>query len=148
MFTPFLPWRHKRHALSLFFVTSFMNSPFKQLLSNEVIGQEFFLSYFYKPQKFSCFVKVSETFLYLNRTRLILFDLSIFSCPPEYVGEYCQHKNPCNTGGLKCQNGGTCNVLMSATRGPTFQVKPYTNESILAFLLVFCLNFDIKPFIV
>ena len=43
------------------------------------------------------------------------------SCPHDFVGEYCQYKNPCYTGGLKCQNGGTCNVIMSANRGPTFQ---------------------------
>ena len=44
-----------------------------------------------------------------------------FSCPANYVGEYCQYKNPCTSGGQKCQNGGTCNVVMSRTRGPTFQ---------------------------
>jgi Notch-like protein len=37
------------------------------------------------------------------------------------VGEYCQYKNPCTSGGQKCQNGGTCSVIMSSTRGPTFQ---------------------------
>ena len=45
-----------------------------------------------------------------------------FSCPANYVGEYCQYKNPCTSGGQKCQNGGTCNVVMWRTRGPTFQV--------------------------
>ena len=43
------------------------------------------------------------------------------SCTDDFTGEYCQYKNPCTSGGQKCQNGGTCNVLMSATRGPTFQ---------------------------
>ncbi|PRD33668.1 UNVERIFIED_CONTAM: Neurogenic locus Notch protein [Trichonephila clavipes] len=38
-----------------------------------------------------------------------------------FVGEYCQHLNPCHTGpGPRCQNGGTCNVEMSVTSGPTF----------------------------
>ncbi len=44
-----------------------------------------------------------------------------FSCPSDYVGEYCQYQNPCTSGGGKCQNGGTCSVVMSATRAPTFQ---------------------------
>jgi Notch-like protein len=43
------------------------------------------------------------------------------SCPADHVGEYCQYKNPCTSGGQKCQNGGTCNVHMSRTRAPTFQ---------------------------
>ncbi|GIY72352.1 neurogenic locus Notch protein [Caerostris extrusa] len=43
------------------------------------------------------------------------------TCPPMYVGEYCEHLNPCHTGpGPRCQNGGTCNMEMSVTNGPTF----------------------------
>ncbi|KAH7984134.1 hypothetical protein HPB52_017345 [Rhipicephalus sanguineus] len=47
------------------------------------------------------------------------------SCPPLYVGEYCQHANPCHTGGpgFRCQNGGTCNVEMSVTNGPKFSCR-------------------------
>ncbi len=43
-------------------------------------------------------------------------------CSGEYVGEYCQYKNPCNNGEQKCQNGGTCTVLYSPTQAPTFKV--------------------------
>lgn len=44
-----------------------------------------------------------------------------FSCPPIYLGEYCQHVNPCHSGpGPRCQNGGTCSVKMSVTAGPQF----------------------------
>lgn len=45
-----------------------------------------------------------------------------FSCTSMYVGEYCQHPNPCHTGpGPRCQNGGTCNVRVSPTHGsPSF----------------------------
>ena len=43
------------------------------------------------------------------------------SCPPMWVGEYCQHRNPCATGsGPRCQNGGTCHVVTSVTSGPRF----------------------------
>ncbi|KAG1689633.1 Neurogenic locus Notch protein [Nymphon striatum] len=38
-----------------------------------------------------------------------------------YLGEYCQHVNPCHSGpGPRCQNGGTCDVKMSLTAGPQF----------------------------
>lgn len=39
-----------------------------------------------------------------------------------YVGEYCQHLNPCHTGpGPRCQNGGSCRVRESYGGGtPTF----------------------------
>jgi hypothetical protein len=47
-----------------------------------------------------------------------------FRCSAEYVGEYCQYKNPCNNGEQKCQNGGTCSVILSATQAPTFKVCP------------------------
>ncbi|KAL6264585.1 hypothetical protein P5V15_004687 [Pogonomyrmex californicus] len=30
-------------------------------------------------------------------------------CTSKYVGEYCQHLNPCYTGS-RCQNGGSCRV--------------------------------------
>ncbi|XP_023340422.1 neurogenic locus Notch protein-like [Eurytemora carolleeae] len=46
---------------------------------------------------------------------------SYCDCSPDYVGEYCQYKNPCNTGEQKCLNGGTCNVLFSNNQPPTFQ---------------------------
>lgn len=47
--------------------------------------------------------------------------LLISSCPPLYVGQFCQHLNPCHTGpGPRCQNGGTCKVGLSAKNGPTF----------------------------
>lgn len=42
-------------------------------------------------------------------------------CPPGYAGEYCQHPDPCTTGDLKCQNGGTCTVVQLAGRAPGFQ---------------------------
>lgn len=43
------------------------------------------------------------------------------SCPPQYVGEYCQFANPCYTGpGPRCQNGGTCTVKMSSNAVPSF----------------------------
>ena len=45
----------------------------------------------------------------------------LFRCPSAYTGEYCQYQNPCNTGGQKCQNGGTCSVIMDPNRGPTFK---------------------------
>ena len=46
----------------------------------------------------------------------------VFRCPTEYVGEYCEYSNPCQTGGQKCQNGGTC-VVRDTGNGnkPTFQ---------------------------
>ena len=59
---------------------------------------------------------------YLLYLKIILFIL-YFSCSPDYVGEYCQYKNPCNTGEQKCLNGGTCNVLFSNNQPPTFQVN-------------------------
>lgn len=32
------------------------------------------------------------------------------SCDTRYVGDYCEHRNPCLTGHGRCQNGGTCQV--------------------------------------
>ena len=44
-----------------------------------------------------------------------------FSCPPQYVGEYCQFANPCHTGpGPRCQNGGSCAVRLSSNAVPSF----------------------------
>ncbi|KOC63776.1 Neurogenic locus Notch protein, partial [Habropoda laboriosa] len=41
-------------------------------------------------------------------------------CTPKYVGEYCQHLNPCHTG-PRCQNGGSCRVKESIGGGtPSF----------------------------
>lgn len=38
-----------------------------------------------------------------------------------YVGEYCQHLNPCITGtGPRCQNGGSCDVVITNTSSPKF----------------------------
>ncbi|XP_022258233.1 neurogenic locus Notch protein-like [Limulus polyphemus] len=43
------------------------------------------------------------------------------NCTPMFVGEYCQHMNPCHTGaGPRCQNGGSCYVGVSSSGGPTF----------------------------
>ena len=37
-----------------------------------------------------------------------------FRCREQYVGEYCQNLNPCRTGpGSRCQNGGTCQVILT-----------------------------------
>ncbi|XP_028049914.1 neurogenic locus Notch protein-like [Monomorium pharaonis] len=36
-------------------------------------------------------------------------DESHCNCTSKYVGEYCQHLNPCHTA-LRCQNGGSCRV--------------------------------------
>ncbi|OXU26021.1 hypothetical protein TSAR_005704, partial [Trichomalopsis sarcophagae] len=41
-------------------------------------------------------------------------------CTSKYVGEYCQHQNPCLTGS-RCQNGGSCRVLEASGGGtPSF----------------------------
>ena len=45
---------------------------------------------------------------------------TVSRCPPDYVGEYCQYRNPCNTGEQKCQNGGTCVVAQLANQAPSF----------------------------
>lgn len=34
-----------------------------------------------------------------------------FSCTSRYVGEHCEYSNPCLTA-PRCQNGGTCEVLI------------------------------------
>ncbi|KAK7580717.1 hypothetical protein V9T40_001346 [Parthenolecanium corni] len=41
-------------------------------------------------------------------------------CTSQYVGEYCQHVNPCSSGGSRCQNGGQCGVIISQTSSPKF----------------------------
>jgi hypothetical protein len=49
------------------------------------------------------------------------FVLFCCSCTSKYVGEYCQHLNPCHTGpGPRCQNGGSCQVRVSAGGSPSF----------------------------
>ncbi|XP_031776404.1 notch homolog 2 N-terminal-like protein A [Apis florea] len=41
-------------------------------------------------------------------------------CTSKFVGEYCQHLNPCHTG-PRCQNGGSCRVKESIGGGtPSF----------------------------
>jgi Notch-like protein len=46
---------------------------------------------------------------------------SFCNCTSKYVGEYCQHLNPCHTGpGPRCQNGGSCQVRVSAGGSPSF----------------------------
>ncbi|KAL7295872.1 hypothetical protein TKK_0010917 [Trichogramma kaykai] len=41
-------------------------------------------------------------------------------CTSKYVGEFCQHRNPCLKG-QRCQNGGVCRVVESPYGGtPTF----------------------------
>ena len=53
----------------------------------------------------------------------IKYHFFYFSCPENYLGDYCQHENPCYAGGRKCQNGGTCRVLESHDRVPTFKCE-------------------------
>lgn len=38
--------------------------------------------------------------------------LCVFRCLPGFLGEYCQHKDPCHPG--FCLNGGNCSVSLSA----------------------------------
>lgn len=39
----------------------------------------------------------------------------ICSCTTRYVGEFCEHLNPCHTSsGPRCQNGGNCEVDYSS----------------------------------
>lgn len=48
---------------------------------------------------------------------------SYCECPDQFVGEYCQHLNPCRNGpGPRCQNGGTCNVILDVS-GPRFNCE-------------------------
>lgn len=45
--------------------------------------------------------------LKINKWNFYFFN----SCTSRYVGEFCDHPNPCHTGpGPRCQNGGTCTV--------------------------------------
>lgn len=45
-----------------------------------------------------------------------------FSCTSKYVGEFCQHLNPCHTGpGPRCQNGGSCEVQVTFDGSPSFK---------------------------
>lgn len=49
------------------------------------------------------------------------FKIFFYSCTSKFVGEYCQHLNPCHTGpGPRCQNGGSCQVKVSAGGSPSF----------------------------
>ncbi|KAF4523892.1 hypothetical protein B566_EDAN016177, partial [Ephemera danica] len=42
-------------------------------------------------------------------------------CTSTFVGEYCQHPNPCRTGPQpRCQNGGRCNVRDAIMGAPSF----------------------------
>ncbi|KAH0564514.1 hypothetical protein KQX54_012530 [Cotesia glomerata] len=41
------------------------------------------------------------------------------SCTSKYVGEYCQHLNPCHKG-PRCQNGGSCRVKENPNGTPSF----------------------------
>ena len=73
-----------------------------------------------QPRRRDMYSSIVEVYLlYL----IIIWFILYFSCSPDYVGEYCQYKNPCNTGEQKCLNGGTCNVLFSNNQPPTFQVN-------------------------
>jgi len=46
---------------------------------------------------------------HFNGNPLICIYLYLFSsCDSHYVGDYCEHRNPCNS--MRCQNGGTCQV--------------------------------------
>lgn len=50
-----------------------------------------------------------------NFSALFNIDLCVFvcvRCAPGFLGEYCQHKDPCQPG--YCLNGGNCSVSMSA----------------------------------
>nr|CAD7204368.1 unnamed protein product [Timema douglasi] len=66
---------------------------------------------------FSCLLGPNQ----MRETTNIWFLTSCFSCTAMYVGEYCQHLNPCHTGpGPRCQNGGSCHVRASTTSSPSF----------------------------
>lgn len=45
----------------------------------------------------------------------------VHSCTSRYVGEFCEHANPCLTA-PRCQNGGTCEVLIKDGQA-SFQCK-------------------------
>lgn len=51
----------------------------------------------------------------------VIFLCNVHSCTAKYVGEYCQHLNPCYTGpGPRCQNGGSCRVQQAPDSSPHF----------------------------
>ena len=56
-------------------------------------------------------------------SKILISFILIFSCAENYLGDYCQYENPCFAGGRKCQNGGSCRVLESADRVPTFKCE-------------------------
>ncbi|KAK0092921.1 hypothetical protein PV326_000316 [Microctonus aethiopoides] len=45
--------------------------------------------------------------------------LLVVACTAKYVGEYCQHLNPCHKG-PRCQNGGLCKVKENPNGTPSF----------------------------
>lgn len=52
-----------------------------------------------------------------------LLSLFICSCTSRYVGEFCEHLNPCHTSsGPRCQNGGICEVDYSSAV-PSFRCR-------------------------
>lgn len=63
----------------------------------------------------------------INLHLLIIFSSFFFfifySCTTRYVGEFCEHLNPCHTSsGPRCQNGGLCEVDNSSAI-PTFKCR-------------------------
>lgn len=45
----------------------------------------------------------------------------VCSCTSRYVGEFCEHRSPCDTGPQpRCQNGGICKVNVSQYKSPSF----------------------------
>lgn len=47
-----------------------------------------------------------------------LLIISFNRCPSTFVGEYCQHPNPCHTS--RCEHGGSCRVVLKPKSAPTF----------------------------
>ena len=77
-----------------------------------------FVVYFINTIKF--------TNVYYFNLIIIFFSLFafIYSCTSKYVGEFCQHPNPCHTGaGPRCQNGGICEVVTYRDGTPQFSCR-------------------------